>query len=281
LTHNGFINSQQAAGSGLRKNQFYHHHLGEPIMAKPKTANVELVDVKTEGTPFGTKTEFNSRMKVKTLSEVVKNPENDSATLTIFWAFKNGNVVSHSVLVNSVSEQHPLISSILVHGLIQKVGDGYSSVSEPDDVQANVEMVLANLEKGIWTRQTEGTSSSIAGITGDLIEAVRRTFASVGQEKFVDEENGRVAAKTWLIDKYNKVMEAANELLNPTGDEAQDAANAKAAEEMQKKPFAKMLQSADLQRHLADIREAKRAKAEADRMAKLQEEGVSLLDFAE
>ena len=218
-------------------------------------------------TPFGESVDFGSKAKTRVITQIVPREDDSGKDVAMFWAYRNGGVTALSFFVPAGGR--PLAADEQAHGIQQKIGDSYSQVSEPDDVQMVVELTLDNLLAGRWAKQTEGSTPGISGLTSDLIEAVRRSFVASNSSRikeFRDPEVGKIPAKDYLITKYNAVLDRANELRVPTGDEVVDAANSKMADTIMKTPFASVVESAVMQLQLAAI---KREKAEAAEMRKL------------
>ena len=233
-----------------------------------QTNVVTMVD---PSTPFGAEVDFGNKSKTRVITQIVPREDASGKDVAMFWAFRNGNVTELNFFVPAGGR--PLAAEEQAHGIQQKIGDSYAQASEPDDIQMIVEVTLDNLLAGRWAKQAEGAAPGISGLTSDLIEGVRRTFA-VNKPEFADVEAGKKLAKDWLIVKYNAVLDKANEL-RATGDEAQ----MKIADDLTKKPFETLLTSADLQRHLAAIKREKAELAEANKLKALETAGVSLADF--
>lgn len=240
-------------------------------MASVDQVNVNVVEMIDPSTPFGATVDFGNKAKTRVITQI--NPREDASgkDVAMFWAFRNGKVVVLNFFVPVGGR--PLAAEEQAHGIQQKIGDSYAQASEPDDVQMIVEMTLDNLLAGRWAKQSEGAAPGISGLTSDLIEGVRRTFA-VNKEEYRDVEAGKALAKAWLIVKYNGVLDKANEL-RASGDEGQ----MKIADDLTKKPFETLLTSADLQRHLAAIKREKAELAEANKLKALETAGVNLEDF--
>lgn len=246
------------------------------MAATTETVNPNVVTLNDSSTPFGASVNFGAKAKTQVITEIVETPEAGGDTVKMFWAFRNGNVTSLEFFVPAGGRA--LASTEQAHGIQQKVGDSYAQVKEADDVQMVVEVTLENLAAGRWAKQSEGGNSGITGLDGNLIEGVRRTFADNNREGFADPVEGKIKARAWLVEKYNKVLDEAAALRIPTGDDAADVVRNKAADELTKYPFKKLCEVAALQVNLSTIR---REKAEAAEAAKKQALADSGFDFSE
>jgi len=239
--------------------------------------NPNVVILKDADTPFGKSVDFGVKNKTQVITEIVATPEAGGETVKMFWAYRNGNVTTLEFFVPAGGRT--LAATEQAFGIQQKIGDSYAQVKDADDVQLIVEVTLDNLKEGRWAKQSTGSAPGIAGLSSELIEGVRRTFAANDKAEYADLVEGKALAKSWLIVKYNAVLDAANEMRKPTGNDVQDAANAKEADAMTKNPFKRLLASADLQGHLATIRREKAEAVEAAKMNALTDAGISLADF--
>lgn len=247
-------------------------------MAADTNSNVvEMVD---QSTPFGATVDFGNKAKTRVITQVTAREDASGKDVAMFWAFRNGKVVSLNFFVPAGGR--PLAAEEQAHGIQQKIGDSYAQASEPDDVQMIVEVTLDNLLAGRWAKQSEGAAPGIPGLTGDLIEAVRRTFVAVGGsrvEEFRDPEEGKVAAKNYLIGKYNAVVDRVAELRIPTGDAERDANNTKTADANMKAPLDFIIKDSGVSFQLARIKREKAEIAEAAKQKAAAGTGARLTDF--
>ena len=258
------------------------------MAATTETVNPNVVTLNDSSTPFGASVNFGAKAKTQVITEEVSYPEAGVTGVTMHWAFRNGNVtksefvIPHGthVLSQDLLDKVPALLSVeSAHGRQQKIGDSYAQVKEADDVQMVVEVTLENLAAGRWAKQSEGGNSGITGLDGNLIEGVRRTFAGNGREEFADAVEGKIKARAWLVERYNKVLDEAAALRIPTGDDAADAVRNKAADELTKYPFKKLCENVALQSNLATIRREKAEAAEAAKMKALSDSGFDFSEF--
>lgn len=247
------------------------------MAATTETINPNVVTLNDASTPFGETVNFGAKAKTQVITEIVGLSEAGGEDVKMFWAFRNGNVATLNFFVPTGGR--PLASTEQAHGIQQKVGDSYAQVKEADDVQMVVEVTLENLAMGRWAKQTEGGNSGITGLDGNLIEGVRRTFAGNGKEEFADLVEGKVLARAWLVNRYNKILDEATALRIPTGDEAVDKERGKAADDLTKYPFKKLCENTALQSNLATIRREKAEVAEAAKRKALADTGFDFSEF--
>jgi hypothetical protein len=257
------------------------------MTATTEAVNPNVVTLVDSSTPFGVSVNFGAKAKTQVITEEVSHPEAGYTEVFMNWAFRNGSVTKSTfviphgthVLSQDLLDKVPaLLSTESAHGRQQKIGDSYAQVKEADDVQMVVEVTLENLAAGRWAKQSEGGNSGITGLDGNLIEGVRRTFAGNGKEEFADPAEGKVLARAWLVNRYNKVLDEAAALRIPTGDDMADKERVKAADELTKYPFKKLCENTALQSNLATIR---REKAEATEAAKRKALADTGFDFSE
>ena len=247
------------------------------MTATTETVSLNVVTLNDPSTPFGDSVNFGAKAKTSVITEIVATPEAGGDTVKMFWAFRNGNVTTLEFFVPAGGR--PLASTEQAHGIQQKVGDSYAQVKEADDVQTVVEVTLENLAAGRWAKQSEGGTPGISGLTGDLIEGVRRTFAGNGKEEFADAVEGKTLAKSWLVNRYNKVLDEAAALRIPSGDEETDVVRSKAADDLTKYPFKKLCENQALQSNLATIRREKAEAAEAVKRKAVADAGFDFSEF--
>lgn len=255
-------------------------------MASVDQTNSNVVEMVDQSTPFGATVDFGNKAKTRVITQITSNGTDESVEsgkdVAMFWAFRNGKVVSLNFFVPAGGR--PLAAEEQSHGIQQKIGDSYAQAEKdaPDDVQMIVEMTLDNLLAGRWAKQAEGSTPGIPGLTGDLIEAVRRTFVAVGGsrvEEFRDPEEGKVAAKNYLIGKYNAVVDRVAELRIPTGDAERDANNTKTANANMKAPLDFIIKDSGVSFQLARIKREKAEIAEANKQKAVPAAGGVLADF--
>lgn len=241
-------------------------------------ATPNTVTMKDSSTPFGSVVDFGAKAKTRVEKTIVNRPDGSGTDLTIYWAFRDGEITSYSLFIPAGG--HALAAEFQANGLTSKIGDAYTSVSEPADVRTVVQETLGQFDKGRWVKQSSG-APGIAGLTTVLVEALRRTFAQ-NKPEFADVETGSVLAKQWLVAKYDRILAKAEELRVATGDDLVDAERNKEADALIRKPFASLLQmSADLQRHMAAVKREKEDEALAAKKAALADVDLSLDSFME
>lgn len=252
-------------------------------MAADTNSNVvEMID---QSTPFGVTVDFGNKAKTRVITQVVERVEQSDEhpepvisgkDVAMFWAFRNGKVVSLNFFVPAGGR--PLAAEEQAHGIQQKIGDSYAQADkdDPDAVQLIVEMTLANLLEGRWAKQSEGSAEGIPGLSTALVEAVRRAFAESKNPDYAvykDEEAGKVAAREYLQGKYKTILDKVAELRVPTGDEATDVKNAKEADDWMKKPFEGITKNPTIDFFLSAIRREKAELTERNKRVALDTAG--------
>jgi hypothetical protein len=235
-----------------------------------------VVTMLDPSTPFGTSVDFGAKNKTRTIVQVVGTGEaGQESKVSMFWAFRNGKVSEFTFPFSFPESGLSLTPTIMANGIQQKVGDTYSSVLDPDDIQMVVDMTIDNIKAGRWSR---GATPGIPGLSGDLIEAVRRAFAK-NLPEFADEITGREKAKEYLKAKYNSVLDLEASLRVPTGDAAADAERIAKADKLSKSPFSVVLAFGDVQRNLATIKREKAEAAEGRKLQALEQVELNLADL--
>ena len=96
-----------------------------------------------------------------------------------------------------------IIERLAIHGLSQKVGDSVSALSKTRDFHAafgNMQEVVDNLEKGLWSARGGSSTSdlvaALASLTGEDTETIQTAIDQADDEKIAEfRKNPEVKAK--------------------------------------------------------------------------------------
>ena len=96
-----------------------------------------------------------------------------------------------------------IVERLAIHGLSQKVGDSVSALSKTRDFHAafgNMQEVVDNLEKGLWSARGGSSTSdlvaALAILTGEDTETIQTAIDAADDEKIAEfRKNPEVKAK--------------------------------------------------------------------------------------
>jgi len=109
----------------------------------------------------GSTQEFTAKQK---LIKNTTTQENGDIVTTIY--FRNGRVLTHTM-------HQDLIKRFAEHGADQKLGDVVAGITDPEDCVLAMEDLIGRLEKGEWSKKSEGGGFAGASV---LLRALCEAF---------------------------------------------------------------------------------------------------------